>query len=163
MNAVFSPCGLYRYRLERDLGRAGPTVAMIGVNPSIANDDRNDQTIRKDIGFGERHGWGRLIKGNLFALVSTDIKGLRRLETGRDPVNDDHLRQIMADADIVVACWGPPAKVPSHLRGRWRTVAAISDAVGRPLHCLGITKDGHPRHTLTTGYAVPLTLWERPR
>ena len=162
MNAIFSPCGLYRYRLERDLGRPGLTVAMIGVNPSIANDDRNDQTIRKDIGFGDRHAWGRLIKGNLFALVSTDIKGLRRLETGRDPINDDHLRQIMVDADLVVACWGPPSKVPSHLRPRWRTVAAISDAVGKPLHCLGTTKDGHPRHPLMTAYATPLTLWERP-
>lgn len=162
MNAIFSPCGLYRYRLERDLGRAGPTAAMIGVNPSIANDDRNDQTIRKDIGFGERHGWGRLIKGNLFSLVSTDIKGLRRLETPRDPINDEHLAQIMRDADLVVACWAPPRKCPRHLQSRWRRVVAIAAEVGTTLHCIGTTSEGHPRHPLMTAYDTPLTVWEIP-
>lgn len=160
--AIFSPCGRFRYRLERDLGRPGPTVAMIGVNPSTATAEQNDATIRKDIGFGERLGWGRLIKGNLFSLVSTDIKGLRQLESPRDPENDGHLAQIMRDADLVVACWGPPEKAPPHLRRRWRRVVAIAGEVGKPLHCLGLTSAGHPRHPLMTPYSTPLTAWTPP-
>lgn len=52
MSAIISECGLYRVRLERDLGRAGPAVAILGVNPSTADATANDATIRKDIGFG---------------------------------------------------------------------------------------------------------------
>ena len=163
MSAVFSECGRKRFRLERDLGREGPTVAMLGVNPSMAGAEANDATIRKDIGFGERLGWGRLIKGNLFALVSTDIKGLRVLTTGRDIENDAHLEQIMRDADIVVACWGPPEKVPAHLRNRWLRVVQIAAEIGKPLHCIGTTSGGHPRHPLMTPYSTPLTVWSPPR
>lgn len=167
MSAIFSEGGeesaLFRYRLERDLGRDGPTVAVFGVNPSKAGVLVNDQTIRKDIGFGERHGWGRLIKGNKFALRSTDINGLRTAADPRGPENDAHLEQIMRDADLHVAAWGPLAKLPPHLRKRWRTVVAIADRVGCRLHCLGTVQDGQPRHPLTTGYDTPLTLWQRPR
>lgn len=157
---------LYRYRLERNLGRAGPVVALLGVNPSKAGAEVTDPTITKDIGFGSRLGWGRLIKGNLFARVSTDVRGLRESLTNPiDPIgpeNDIHLRQIMEDADIVVPCWGPTAKVPKGLRNRWRKVARIADELGKPLWCFGVAQDGQPRHTLMLAYATPLIPWVRP-
>lgn len=161
-SAVISGCGLYRYRLERDLGRVGPTVALLGVNPSTADAETDDQTIRKDIGFGARHGWGRIIKGNKFAWRATDVKALR---AAPDPVgaeNDTHLEQIMLDADLVVACWGPLAKLPPHLRRRWFKVARIADKVGHKLMCLGTAQDGHPRHPLMLAYDTPLIEWKRP-
>lgn len=34
MSAILSPCGLYRYRLERTVGMEGPVYAFFGVNPS---------------------------------------------------------------------------------------------------------------------------------
>lgn len=162
MSAIFSACGTWRYRLERDLGRAGPTVAILGVNPSTAGAEVNDQTIRKDIGFGARHGWGRLIKGNLFAFCATDVK---RLRTAPDPVgpdNDLHLTAIMHDADTVIAAWGPRAKLPPHLRPRYHKVARIADDAGKPLMCFGVAQDGHPRHTLMLAYDTPLVAWARP-
>lgn len=162
LNAIFSADGKRRYTLHRDLGRQGPTVLMIGVNPSIATDDRNDATIRKDIGFGERHGWGRLMKGNLFALISTDIRGLRQLETGADAQNDAYLLQMMQEANLTIACWGPPEKVPPKLRNRWRHVVAMAKAHEVALHCLGTTSGGHQRHPLMTPYSTPLTLWTPP-
>jgi hypothetical protein len=64
LSAIFSECGLFRYRLERDLERSGPVVAILGVNPSTADAEKNDQTIRKDIGFGRLLGWSRIIKAN---------------------------------------------------------------------------------------------------
>jgi hypothetical protein len=161
-SAVLSSCGLYRYRLERDLGRDGPTVAILSVNPSTADATIDDQTIRKDMGFGERLGWGRIIKGNKFAWRATDIKVLR---TARDPIgpeNDTHLEQIMRDADLHIVAWGPLAKLPPLLRRRWRTVAAIADVVGCRLMCWGTAQDGHPRHPLMLAYATPLIEWERP-
>jgi len=163
MSAVLSPCGVWRYRLERDFGRNGPTAAIYGVNPSTADATVNDQTIRKDIGFGERLGWGRLIKGNKFAFRATDIKALRSAADPRGPENDAHLEQIMRDADIHIAAWGPLGKLPPPLRKRWRTVCAIADRVGIQFLCFGTAQDGQPRHTLMLAYDTPLIEWRRPR
>lgn len=162
-SAIFSPCGTWRYRLERDLGRDGPTVALYGVNPSTAGETVNDATIRKDMGFGERHGWGRIVKGNKFAFCSTDIKGLRVAADPKGPENDAHLEQIMRDADIHIACWGPLGKLPPHLRRRWRTVVAMAQRLGVELHCFGTAKDGQPLHTLMLAYDTPLITWKAPR
>jgi hypothetical protein len=162
VSAIFSLCRTWRYRLERDLERAGPSVALIGVNPSIAAEEVNDQTIRKDMGFGQRLGWGRIIKGNKFAFCSTDIKGLRTAPDPRGPDNDAHLEQIMRDADQVIACWGPLGKLPPQLRRRWRTVAALADRIDKPLWCFGTAQDGQPLHTLMLAYDTPLIPWKRP-
>lgn len=162
MSAVLSPCDLFRYRLERDLGGPGPVVAILGVNPSIADATVNDQTIRKDIGFGRSLGWSRIIKGNKFAYRATDVRALR---TARDPIgpeNDAHLEQIMRDADLVVAAWGPLSKLDQSMRRRWTTVAVMADRVGKPLQCFGTAKDGHPLHTLTLPYAATLRPWRAP-
>jgi hypothetical protein len=161
-SAIFSDDGFYRYRLERDLGRDGPTVAILGVNPSLAGAEVDDQTIRKDVGFGERFGWGRLIKGNKFGHVAKDVKELRACKDPVGPDNDAHLEQIMRDSDVHVMAWGPLTKLPPHLRNRWKAVVAIADRVGCKLMCLTTAKDGHPRHTLMLAYATPLIPWVRP-
>lgn len=162
MSAIISDCGLYRVRLDRDLGQPGPVVAIGGVNPSVADAVVNDATIRKDIGFGRRLGWGRIIKFNKFAFRSTDVKGLR---TARDPVgpdNDRHIEEIMREADLVIAAWGPLAKLPAALRGRWKEVVRIADRASKTLHCFGVADDGQPRHTLMLSYDTPLIEWQVP-
>ena len=161
-SAVLSECGLYRYRLDRDLGRRGPTVAILGVNPSTADAQVNDQTIRKDIGFGRVHGWGRLIKGNKFAFRATDVAVLRGCADACGPENDAHLETILREADVVVAAWGPLAKLPPALRRRWRSVTAMADRLSVELMCFGTAKDGQPRHTLMLAYDTPLIRWARP-
>ncbi|MDV2988532.1 UNVERIFIED_CONTAM: DUF1643 domain-containing protein [Methylobacteriaceae bacterium AG10] len=164
MSAILSPCGLYRYRLERDLGGllAGPTLAWIMVNPSTADAETDDATIRKVIGFSQRLGAGRLIVGNLFAFRATDIKALR---TAADPVGldaDRHLRAIFEAAVRIIVAWGPVAKVPPHLRTRWRRPVEFAHALGRELMCLGTAQDGHPLHPLMLGYDRPLVPWSPP-
>ena len=163
MTAIFSPCGTRRMRLDRDLGREGPRVVMIGVNPSVAGAEVNDQTITKDIGFGARLGWGWLTKVNKFDAISTDIKGLRLIERPNGPENDAYIEQAMREADIVVGCWGPLSKLPKHLRKRWRTIAAMAEHFGVPIMCFGTAKDGQPLHTSRLAYDTPLIPWVRPR
>lgn len=55
--------GLYRYRLERDLGWRGPAAAVIMVNPSTAGAAVNDHTVRRLIGFGEAFRFRKIIVG----------------------------------------------------------------------------------------------------
>lgn len=159
MSAVLSPCGLYRLRLDRVVADTGPSVALIGVNPSTADAVANDATIRKDIGFAKRHGWGRIIKANKFAYRATDVRELAKQSDPIGPYNDRYLAEILAECDLAIACWGPLAKLPKRLRERWLDVLQIARRVGKPLHCFGTANDGQPRHTLMLAYETPLELW----
>jgi hypothetical protein len=161
-SAVISDCGLYRYRLDRDyapVGRSfGPRMAWIMVNPSTADAETDDATIRKVAGFARRHSCFRVTVGNLFAYRATDV---RELKTAVDPVgpeNDDYLRQIMDEAQCVVVAWGPVAKQPKPLRHRYGRVVEL--AQGKPLWCFGTAQDGHPRHPLMLAYDTPLVPWK---
>ena len=116
MTAVISSCGLYRYRLERDVAMAGPVYAFFGVNPSTADASIDDATVRKWTGFVKRWGGSRYLVGNVFAYRATDVR-----ELVNDPgpafslANQGHLRDIAAAADVLVPCWGARSKVPRDL------------------------------------------------
>jgi hypothetical protein len=163
VSAVISDCGKYRYRLERHGLSGAGTIAWIMVNPSTADATADDATIRKVVGFSERFGAGWAIVGNKFAWRATDVWQLRGAPNPVGPENDAHLAAIMAQAPIVIAAWGSLAKLPPHLRRRWRAVARVADRLGRKLHCLGTTHDGHPRHPLMLAYDTPLIEWNRPQ
>lgn len=161
-SAVISGDGIYRYRLERQLGWRGWTAAILMVNPSTADGSDDDATIRKLIGFSRHLGIAHLIVGNKFAFRATDVKALR---TARDPIgpdNDANLEQIMREADMHIVAWGPMAKLPPKLRTRWKSVVEIANRVGCELKCLGTAQDGHPRHPLMVPYSQPLIPWTAP-
>jgi hypothetical protein len=160
MSAIISSCGKYRYRLERDGPGEGAT-AIIMVNPSTADAERDDATIRKLKGFGERNGWGRLIVGNLFAYRATDVRELGSLSDPVGPENDDHLQAMIDEADSVIVAWGPLSKQPKYHRARWRKLLALSR--GRTLYSIGTpAKCGHPKHPLMLGYDSPVIPWTTP-
>ena len=50
MSAIISPCGLYRYRLERTVAMEGPVYAFFGINPSTADASVDDATVRNRAG-----------------------------------------------------------------------------------------------------------------
>lgn len=161
--AVFSDCGRYRYRLERELGCAGKLLAVVMVNPSTADAENDDQTIRKVQEFARRAGFGRLIVGNLFALRSTDIRGLAAVDDPRGgEANNHHLAAMISEADSVLFAWGASNKIPMRWRRRWTTVADIAERVGKPALCLGVANDGHPLHPLTLSYDRTMRPWARP-
>lgn len=166
-SAVISPCGKYRYRLERHGLSGSGAFAWIMVNPSTADANADDPTIRRVIGFTERIGGGWAVVGNKFAYRATDIGELHRLPPGigpaNGPENDTHLVQIMREARVVIAAWGPLAKLPKGLRRRWLTVCRLADEAGADLMCLGTAQDGQPRHPLMVAYDTPLVPWKRPR
>lgn len=171
MSAVFSPDMVHRYWLTRNLRPDDPVInvtrrdtviAFAGVNPSTADAVINDATIRKDMGFARKMGAMEIIKVNLFGYRSTDIRGLRTAADPVGPENDGFILQALRQADVFVVCWGPTAKLPMHLRHRWKDVVAMAAQEGKVLHCLGTCQDGQPRHTLMTAYDTPLTVWTPP-
>lgn len=57
-DAILSADRKYRYVLTRIWDEAKPTVLFIGLNPSTADEETDDQTIRKCIGYAKRWGYG---------------------------------------------------------------------------------------------------------
>lgn len=163
MSAILSACGLYRYRLERDVfanGHAlGKTIAFFGVNPSTADATLDDATVRKWRGFAMRLGGYRFIVGNVFAYRATDVRELAQASNPIGLENNPHLLRIAADADILVPCWGNRDKAPRELRSRFDDVLAMLLATDKPVLHFGLTKGGDPKHPLMLGYDTPLTPW----
>lgn len=151
--ATLSRCGGYRYTLWRIWDESLPAVMFIGLNPSTADAEEDDPTIRRMIGFARRWHYGRIMVGNLFAWRSTDPAGLSAAE---DPVGcyNDHALMAMAEkAAVVVAAWG----VGGFRQGRDKQVRDLLP----DLYHLGLTKDGYPRHPLYVPGDRQLTHWER--
>lgn len=163
MTAIISPCSTYRYRLER-AGRGEGVTAVIMVNPSTADAEIDDQTIRKLRGFGDRYGWGKIVVGNLFALRATDVRELGRHPDPVGPANDHHLRMIIGEARQVIVAWGPLSKQPREWRWRWTKVTNIAQPLGIPLLSLGQPCNcGHPRHPSRAGYDHVPQVWRHPQ
>ena len=155
--------GPYRYRLDRLYPRAGLVAAIVMVNPSTANADEDDHTIRKLRGFAAHNGWARIVVGNLFAWRATDVRELGQADDPIGPKNDEYLATIFQDADVIVFAWGSKDKLPPRLRTRWRRVHRIAqDHSVAPVLAWGSARCGHPRHPLMLAYATPLVPWVPP-
>lgn len=165
MSAIISPCGLYRYRLERTVAMEGPVYAFFGINPSTADAREDDATVRKWIGFVKRWGGSRFIVGNVWPLRSTDVRQLaqatRWLHIGRE--NQAHILQIAAEADVLVPCWGDRAKVPRSMHNELDELLSLLSGTGKPVKHFGLTKGGDPKHPLMLGYDTALQSWATPQ
>ena len=164
-SAIFSDCGTYRYRLEREglLPGSGKTVAFFGVNPSTADAVEDDATVRKWRGFTYRMGAGKFIVGNVFAYRSTNVRKLATCADPVGPLNRRYLFSIADDADVLVPCWGSRGKLPKQLRHYLDAFMADLLATGKPVMSYGVTKSGDPPHVLMLGYDTPLTAWDTTR
>jgi hypothetical protein len=160
VSAVISPCGTYRYRLTRAAESLAPvksTALFVMLNPSTADAQLDDPTIRRCRGFAKLWDCNGLAVANLYALRSTNPAALW---THRDPVgpdNDDSLWNCARECGDVVCAWGSNAKPERAAR-----VASIMRDAGARLWCLGMTKDGSPRHPLYVRADQPLVEW-RPK
>ena len=82
----------------------------------------------------------------------------------RDPIgpdNEKYLLEIIADSDILVACWGNISKVPESLHPRFKVVTEMLVESGKRLLCFGTTKHGHPRHPARLPYNTKLVNFDR--
>lgn len=144
-SAVISPCGTYRYELNRvwDWNSELPAIGWVMLNPSTADATQDDPTIRRCIRFAKQWSYGGIVVRNLYALRATNPRELRRHPAPVGPENPSYLAGSIHDA-FTVCAWGshPLAVTP----GR-RLITELT-ALGVDLRCLGVTKAGHPRHPL---------------
>ncbi|ANN80611.1 hypothetical protein BAU07_19050 [Bordetella flabilis] len=162
MSAILSPCGTYRYRLERTVGMVGPVYAFFGINPSTADASMDDATVRKWIGFTKRWGASRFIVGNVWPLRATDVRLLARSTRWRDIglENERHILAMAAEADVLVPCWGDRKKVPRAMHNEIDELLSLLRGTRKPIMHFGLTASGDPKHPLMLAYDTPLIPWE---
>lgn len=140
--AIIDPTGLYRYSLWREWDANTPRIAFIMLNPSRADAEIDDPTIRRCMGFAKDWGYGSLEVANLFAYRAQHPKILQQVPDPIGPENDRYLQEAFLAADRVIIAWGNWGK----LKGRNEEVLRAMQS--RAIYCLGITNKGQPRHPL---------------
>ncbi|SHH48970.1 DUF1643 domain-containing protein [Marivita hallyeonensis] len=150
----YSPCDAYRYGLSRVWDKRLPSVLFVMLNPSTADEHRNDPTVARCEIRARRMGYGAMMVANIFAFRATKPADLKLAE---DPVgadNDAVLRSWVDAADLTVAAWG------AHGAHRDRATEVARSLPENACH-LGLTKHGHPRHPLYVSFETNPTVWPR--
>jgi hypothetical protein len=166
--ATISPCGRYRSHLSRMWSpvRDDPQkehALFVMLNPSTADAEVDDPTIRRCVGFARAWGCTGVAVVNLFDWRATDPSELLSVLVSNTPLNsayaDETIASAMAQTHVVVAAWGA---LHPKLAYRASEVAAIAAKRDRTLHHLGLTKAGWPRHPLYLSGASELSVYQNP-
>jgi hypothetical protein len=140
---------IFRYRLWRRWG-PGRVALFVMVNPSTADAAANDPTIRRCVGYAKTWGFDGIDVVNLCAYRSTKKKQLLAVADPIGPKNDEHIIAAALDARVarIVCAWGEdvvPGRAAHVVSLLQRTQGALGAA---PILCLGVNKDGQPKHPL---------------
>lgn len=142
--AHFSTDRAYRYWLKIVWDESLPLLCVVGLNPSTADEVKDDPTLRRVKGFARSYGLGGVLMLNAFAYRSTDPAGLIPLGDPCGPENtiDNFLKWIKEfNVGMTVAAWGSNiTKKP--LRYRLEELNAVGWL------CFRKTKTGLPEHPL---------------
>jgi hypothetical protein len=148
--AVLSPCCRYRYALTRRWGQ-GEAVLWVMLNPSTADAEHDDATLRRIVAYSQAWGYRALTVVNLYAYRAARP---RDMFAAADPVgsaNDTHISRAAAEHTRIVAAWGAHARADR--------IAAVLNLPGmQNLNALALTASGQPRHPLY----LPGGLFPRP-
>ena len=135
--AILSEDNLYRYQLSRIWDESKPRILFIMLNPSTADADIDNPTIRRVIRFATSCGYGGVYVANLYAFRSTDPKALKHTDDPIGKENVSYITHLIGMADKVVYAWGNNQKEPT-----W-----LSELVQTP-YCIDLSKNGIPKHPL---------------
>lgn len=141
--ATISDCGKYRYLLIRKWDESKPDAMFIMLNPSTADGEKDDPTIRRCVGFAKSWGYGGIMVVNLFAFRATNPKDLFSPE---DPIGEENLmwiRLASEQSELVICAWGN-GKLVDKLSKGYKPLSVVS----KTLMHLGLCNDGTPRHPL---------------
>lgn len=158
--AQLSPCGTYRFTLSRRWAR-GDTVCFIGLNPSTADHERDDPTVRRWTHFARAWGYDGFIAVNLYPFRSSSPLICKRWAgwelNGPDWHARDRIQQNMGivataakQSALVVACWGAGAWDWDHADAVVEEIQA-GEAPNPDIYCFEKTAAGCPMHPMARG------------
>lgn len=158
--AFISKDELYRYSLTRytdPVFTADNTLVFIMLNPSTADANTDDPTIRKCKGFSERWGFRNFAVINLYAFRSTNPKELWKVEDPIGPQNNWCIEDHIKSFKHFICAWGNNAK-----KERVDEVCFILENWDRKLWCLDVNASGMPKHPLYVPYEKAVQKWIQP-
>ena len=153
--AIYSDCEKYRYSLTRTWDPQGNRALFVMLNPSTATEVQNDPTVERCERRARALGFGAFQVTNIFAWRDTDPRNMKAAADPIGPENDAAILDASRKADTIIAAWGSHG---AHLQ-RGATVKALLCDLGKPLHHLGLSKAGHPKHPLYISYTVQPEVW----
>lgn len=164
--AIFSEDRTRRYMLARQVCAGERIACFIMLNPSKADEARDDLTVAKCSEFSRLWQCGYLLVVNLVPWISTDPLGLyvlREDEVIRDRKNNEHYVLFAARAAVksdspVVCAWG----THGHYLDSDVVVLGWLERAKIHAECLGTTVEGYPRHPSRIAYSTPLEPYGTP-
>jgi hypothetical protein len=139
--AEFSDCRKYRYTLTRYWDETKPYCMFVCLNPSTADETKDDPTVRRCINYSKDWGFGGFIMVNLFAFRATDPKDMKAEYEPIGKHNDAWIKHMSYKAGIVVAAWGTHGVF-------LRRNEEVLELLKGKLYYLELSKDLHPKHPL---------------
>lgn len=141
-DAFITSDGKYRYVLTRDWSDGAPRkmVVFVGLNPSTADGEVDDPTIRRCVGFAKAWGYNYLMMVNLFAYRATDPADMKRAAEPEGEFNAPIVSAASREAGLTVVAWGTHGSFKDQDK---KYLGGLTNP-----HHLGLTKDGHPKHPL---------------
>lgn len=142
--ATFDSTGSYRYCLGRRWQSKGPEVAFVMLNPSRADAQKDDPTLRACIQFAQRWEFVSLSVVNLFGYRTPHPAELKQAAEPVGIENDAYVLESVRRAKRVVLAWGNEGG----LLGRDRAMLTLLKPYQSKLTCLQLNRSGQPRHPL---------------
>jgi hypothetical protein len=138
--ARFSSMRHRRHILWRTWNIDQPLVLFIGINPSTADELKNDPTITRLTKILKSWEYGGFFMGNLSSIIDKNPKNIRE-PGGAYPIDDEYLSVAISLCDVSILMWGNEGErfIPriEHLKSLFPVA-----------YCFGQNKNGHPRHPL---------------
>ena len=150
-NASISPTGTYRWWLLREWDIEGARICWIMLNPSTADAEVDDPTIRRCIKFSQRWGFGSLVVVNLFPIRSSTTEVAKIFSQSSvlkvKARNDREVLKMARESRKVVCAWG--AAPWAQEVGEWYVDILLTEGINT--YCLRETQRGCPTHPLARG------------
>ncbi len=139
----------YRYILGT---RGKNPLICIGINPSTAEPDNLDNTLKSVERIALGNGFDSFIMFNVYAQRATSPDDMEKICNPRlHRENMEAFRYVLSISDrpAVWAAWGAIIEKRGYLADCVRDMVAVGQEYGASWYCAGaITKKGHPHHPL---------------
>lgn len=139
--AEFSNDNKHRYCLWRIWDSTLPLVMFIGLNPSTANAQNDDPTIRRIVSISKNLGYGGVYMMNCWTYISTDPAQLK-VNPMNEEINNHNLIIVASKCKDVIFAYGNFKIVSDTGRDK-----ELKEMFPKAL-ALHINKNGSPKHPL---------------
>lgn len=151
--AIFNEDRTHRYTLWRRFkpgAKLENMIAFICLNPSTADETKNDPTVTRCINRAKEYGYDGFIMLNAFSYRATDPNEMKAqgVNASGDPENMTAILWTAKRVGMTVCGWSNHCQ----FRNRSRDLRHMLIKHAIPAHHLSLNKTGEPKHPLYIGY-----------